>query len=96
MCESHDSSRWEGDGTCVCCEAEDILRQRNAARDELIDTIQALEAAVKALEKYGIHGNDCPAWPQFTSHFRQAVKVGDCTCGFAQALAAAKAGTCDE
>lgn len=37
---------------------------------------------------YVQHRDGCEAWPQFTGHLQGATKVGRCTCGLADQLAA--------
>lgn len=64
---------------------------RNTVAKAQVKVLQAaLDEARAALFRYGQHEDRCPAWPQFTSHFAQATKIGACNCGFAQTLAASR------
>jgi len=70
----------------VVAETRQIVYWLNACREKAEAELLALTRERERLRAYVQHGDGCSAWPQFTSHFQQATKVGECTCGLAAVL----------
>jgi hypothetical protein len=47
LCKSHRPEVWEGDGTCVVCEGQRAVDERQAARTALRDAIVMVERLTK-------------------------------------------------